>query len=54
MELPQLMKKLESLTQFVIQSKEKRLNIKPTKDVWDIEAYINSDFNGDKDERKKH
>jgi hypothetical protein len=45
-------KGLKRLTQFFLQTKEKRLNMKPTKDVWEIEAYSDSDFAGDKDERK--
>jgi hypothetical protein len=45
-------KELKRLCQFVIQTRERKLNIKTSKDVWVIEAYSDSDFAGDKDERK--
>jgi hypothetical protein len=36
----------------VIQTKEKKLDIKTSKDEWKVEAFSNYDFARDKDKRK--
>jgi hypothetical protein len=45
-------KELKRLCQFVIQTKGKKLNMKKSKDEWEVEAFSDSDFAGDKIERK--
>jgi hypothetical protein len=45
-------KELKRLCRFVIQTKERKLNIKTSEDEWEVEAFRDSDFAGDKDERK--
>jgi hypothetical protein len=45
-------KELKRITQFVFQTKGKRINIITTVDAWEIEANSDSDFVGDKDGMK--
>jgi hypothetical protein len=45
-------KELKRLSQSVLQTKGKRLNMNTTEGTWEIEGYSDSDFDGDKDERK--
>ena len=45
-------KELKRLIQYVIQTKDQKLKLEAKSKSWEIKAYSDSDFAGDKDERK--
>jgi hypothetical protein len=45
-------KELKRLVYYFIQTKERKLKVKSSNHAWEIKASGNSDFAGDKDERK--
>jgi len=49
---PAHVKELKRLIEYVIQTKESKLRIKALTESWELTAYSDSDFAGDKDERK--